>query len=86
MAGKQCPENYQSEPVHGGTGNTSVKPRARDSKAFCEGRAAYVNGALKTTNPHTGLDAESALAWDSGWENANALGDNVPQDQTCCAQ
>ncbi len=84
MAGKQCPEHYQSEPVHGGTGNTSVNPRARDSKAFCEGRAAFVNGDLKTSNPHT--DPETSLAWDSGWENANDLGENVPQDQTCCAQ
>ena len=84
MAGKLCPEVYQNPPVHEGTGNTSVKPRARDAKAFCEGRAAFVNGELKTANPHT--DTESALAWDSGWENANDLGDNVPADQTCCAQ
>ena len=84
MAGKLCPEVYESAPAHGGTGNTSVKPRARDSKAFCEGRSAQAAGAAKNTNPHT--DPETKLAWDSGWENRNPTGDNVPAHLTCCAE
>lgn len=83
MAGKLCPEAYDNAPSHGGS-STSVKPRPRDAKAFCEGRKAFVDGALKATNPHT--VPETKESWDTGWENANTAGGNVPASETCCAQ
>ena len=79
MAGKLCPADYESAPVHGGTGNTSVKPRARDAKAYCEGRGAQQAGAAKNTVPHT--DAESKLSWETGWQDAF---DGA--DRGCCAK
>ena len=78
MAGSLCPDTYtEGTPVGGKLANV----RLIDSKAYCEGRKAQISGALKTTNPHTNLDAESALAWDSGWEDAQS---GTPRG--CCAE
>ena len=79
MAGKLCPLDYELEPVPGGTGNASVKPRARDAKAYCEGRQAQQAGAAKNTVPHT--DPETKLSWESGWQSAFDGG-----DRGCCAK
>ena len=78
MAGSLCPDVYtEGTPVHGKLANVKLK----SSKAYCEGRKAQIDGELKTTNHHTGLDAEDAMAWDSGWEDAFAA-----TDRGCCAE
>ena len=47
-----------------GTTENAAKP-IKDSKAYCEGRAAAAAGALVGTNPH--LDgSDAATAWAAG--------------------
>jgi hypothetical protein len=60
-------------------------PYLRDSKAFCEGRAAAAAGALVDINPHPD-GSQAAVAWSSGhatWADDPALGPELGQD--CCA-
>ena len=78
MAGSLCPDIYtDGTPVHGKLANVKLK----SSKAYCEGRKAQNDGVLKADNPHTGLDLEDALAWDSGHSDALA---GTPRG--CCAE
>ena len=78
MAGSLCPDTYtDGTPVGGKLANVKLK----SSKAYCEGRKAQIDGVLKSANPHTGLDAEDALAWDSGHSDALAA-----TDRGCCAE
>ena len=71
MAGKIC------------KGDTT-NPKIRESRAYCEGRAAATGGALKTTNPHADTASDDHVAWDSGWDSyAAGVGTALPQD--CCA-
>ena len=88
MAGKLCPEVYNDgTPIHGGA-SARIKVHPDLAKAYCDGRKAFVAGDLKNTNPFeaAGVEPEKALAWASGWEDANPAGNNVPQSQTCCAE
>jgi hypothetical protein len=69
MAGKFC------------TGFAIDQYAPRVAKAFCEGRKAQVDGALKTTNPFTaGQEDENLAAWDNGWDAAAAA-----DPPGCCA-
>jgi hypothetical protein len=62
---------------------TNDVPKLRESKAYCEGRAANAAGALLATNPHPTWSTDHT-AWDLGhasWELDPAAGPG----QDCCA-
>jgi hypothetical protein len=44
----------------------------RLSDAFCRGRRAWQRGIRASENPY-GCSDERALAWDMGWQSAQAL-------------
>lgn len=46
-------------------------PQIRETKAFCEGRAARAASATPA-NPHTGSDGAAAAAWDRGVSSKEA--------------
>jgi len=62
-------------------GTTNV-PTLRESKAYCEGRAAAAAGALVGTNPHPSGSA-AATRWAAGFGTWVLDPDGVAQD--CCA-
>ena len=69
MAGKFC------------TGYPLDQYAPRIAKAFCEGRKASADGALRNTNPFdTTIERENEQAWDNGW-----VSENGGDDKGCCA-
>ena len=62
-------------------GTPTDQPYISNSRAYCEGRAAAVAGALITTNPHA-LEPDKSF-WDDGWNSYNG-GVGTPF-QDCCA-
>ncbi len=58
-------------------------PKLRESKAYCEGRAAAAAGALVGTNPFPATTPDN-LAWDRGWDSWGADPSTGP-GQDCCA-
>ena len=69
MSGKLC----------NGTGTD--QPYLRESKGYCEGRAAAAAGVLKAANPAAaGRDEDM---WDAGWDSWTDDPGAVTQD--CCA-
>ena len=72
MAGKRC------------DGDPNSTPTCRESKAYCEGRHAATDGALKATNPHPAGTTDADL-WDTGWDSY-AAGAGTPLDLDCCAE
>ena len=71
MAGKHC------------NGTATDQPYVRESKAYCEGRAAATAGALVGTNPHPATSRDGVL-WIAGFDSyAGGVGSALPQD--CCA-
>lgn len=71
MAGKVC------------KGDTT-NPKLKESRAYCEGRAAAVAGALISTNPHADTASADHVAWDAGHASYNG-GVGSPEAQDCCA-
>lgn len=75
MAGKICT---------GVKDNTGAPPVIKESRAFCEGRAAQIAGDLIGTNPYTAQGAAMDIekqAWDRGHNSATAA-----EPKGCCAQ
>ena len=70
------------------TGTTIKNGTIRDSKAFCEGMAYRTTGsavaAPKANNPHA-AGSDAAIAWDNGWDIADAAGGSTIGDAFCCA-
>ena len=61
--------------IYAQPGGTPVAPGTRRQMTYTEGYVARRNGALVTTNPHTGIPARSVelAEWDKGWSDANNL-------------
>ena len=71
MPGKACAEN------------PSARVIARETRAYCEGRAANKAGAAKTTNPHVASGRAEAV-WNAGWDSWTADPAGYPS-RDCCA-
>ena len=82
MAGKLC---------IGVPANNIGAGRIGESRAFCEGLAFRMAStailAPKTDNPHLIVDSPDHVAWDEGWDKAEAAaGGALPTDEgRCCA-
>ena len=72
MAGKFC------------NGGTFDATKLYNSKAYCEGRKAFVDGDLIGTDPFL-TGSEQSVAWLEGFDAANPIGGNVAASVTCCA-
>lgn len=57
-------------------------PKLRESRSYCEGRAAAIAGDLKTTNPHADTASDDHVAWDDGWDSH---GGGTAWARDCCA-
>ena len=60
------------------------QPFVNESRAYCDGRTAAAQGALKATNPFA-HDPRNETLWDDGWDSWTAVSGNPPGDQDCCA-
>ena len=69
MAGKIC------------NGTTAVPTDPKESRAYCEGRRAAIDGVDVADNPLP-AGSPSSLAWVRGWGSVGG-GDEWPRD--CCA-
>ena len=69
MAGKMC------------SGTNVVPSDPKESKAYCEGRRAAIDGALIGDNPLPS-GSPSAIAWGLGFQSVGG-GAALPRD--CCA-
>ena len=73
MAGRICKS----------TPNETAGPRIiKESRAYCEGRKAQLDGVLRINNPYRfrDVDAPHFVAWQDGWDDADA-----GEPKGCCA-
>ena len=59
------------------------QPFVNESRAYCDGRTAAAQGALKTTNP-LAHDPRGEALWDDGWDSWGADPAGLTQ-RDCCA-
>ncbi len=68
---------------HRCNGVETDQPFVNESRAYCDGRTAAAQGALKTTNP-LAHDPRNEALWDDGWDSWGADPAGLTQ-RDCCA-